>query len=207
MRPPEPDTQGAISLSSIHLDDNELTELNIPMACSNLKVVSVSNNPNLKELSIRALATVTGLYASRCGLTAIDLSRGALLESVDLSCNELRELTLHVNPTRLKELRIYQNNFSLERMKQLVSTLPADDKSREEKRLIAINTLGITPREANVCSKSVVSLANSLGWDVYDYHGGVEQLYTGSSDPKIDPTKEGFIITTQQQRGESSLLT
>lgn len=196
-----PILRGAISLSSIHLDDNELTELNIPMACTNLKVVSVSNNPNLKELSIRALATVTGLYASRCGLTAIDLSRGALLESVDLSCNELRELTLHVNPTRLKELRIYQNKFSLERMKQLVSTLPADDKSREEKRLIAINTQGITPREANVCSKSVVSLANSLGWDVYDYHGGVEQLYAGSSDPKIDPTKEGFIITTQQQRG------
>lgn len=197
-----PSLRGDISLSAIHLDDNNLTELSIPLACRDLRVVSVSNNPNLKELSIRAMTSLTELYASRCGLTSIDISRGVSLERVDLSCNALRELTLHINPNRLKELRIYQNNFSLEAMKQLVAALPADDKSTEEKRLYAINTLGTTPREANVCSKSSVALANHLGWDVYDYYGGTEQLYAGSDDPIIDPTKEGFVLTTQQKQGE-----
>lgn len=197
-----PILRGDVSLSRIYLENNMLTELNIPMACANLKVVSVSNNPNLKELSIRALSTVEALYASRCGLSSMDLSRGPLLQEVDLSCNELKDLPLHVNPTRLKEVRIHQNHLSLEAMKKLIASLPADDKSTEEKRIFAINTLGVTPREANVCSKSAVALANSRGWDVYDYYGGTEQLYGGSADPIIDPSKEGFILTTTRTSGE-----
>lgn len=197
-----PILKGDISLSYIYLDDNNLTELNLPIACRDLKGVSVSNNPTLKELSIRAMTNLEELYASRCNLKKVDLSRGPSLIAVDLSCNELTELPLHLNPLKLKELRIYQNQFSLASMKKLVSALPADGKSKEEKKLFAINTLGVTPREANICSKSVVALAKHLGWDVYDYYGGNEYFYTGSIDPIIDPDKEGVVLTIDKKKGE-----
>lgn len=194
--------RGDISLSGIYLDDNNLKGLNIPMAASDLTAVSVSNNPELKELSIRSMGNLTQLYASRCGLKTIDLSRGALLERVDVSCNELTELSLHINPLRLKDFRVFQNQFSRDVIKKLASSLPADEKSTDEKKFFVINTLGTTPREKNVCTKSAVAIAKQRGWDVYDYRGGEEMFYIGSDDP----TTECVVLTTKRSKGKELTL-
>lgn len=197
-----PQLRGDVSLSHIFLEDNMLTELNIPMACSNLNTVSVSENPSLKELSIRSMSNLKELYASNCGLETMDISRGVTLTHIDLSRNKLTDLTLHINPINLVDFRIHQNKFSSEAMQKLVSMLPADDQSAAEKKFFAINTLGTFPREENICTKSTVALAKHRGWDVYDYHGGEESFYAGSEDSEIDPTKESVILTTSKSKGE-----
>lgn len=203
-----PFLRGAIALQTIFLDDNQLTALNIPLAASNLDLVSCSDNPNLRSFELRLQGKLNKLYVANCGLTTLNLDKAYALTELDCSRNELTELNLSVC-SQLTSLKVFQNHIKAVEMKALVDKLNESEGS--EKSFYAVNTLGTTPREANECPRSAVQLANDKKWNVFDYKGGEDPvLFPGTPDDQIPGgsslLSEYVTIATSMASGETLTL-
>lgn len=201
-----PFLRGAIALQTIFLDDNQLTALNIPLAASNLDLVSCSDNPNLRSFELRLQGKLNKLYVANCGLTSLKLDKAYALTELDCSRNQLTELDISAC-SKLTNLKVFQNHIKAVEMKSLVGKL--GEAQGNERAFYAINTLGTTPREANECPRSAVQLANDKKWNVFDYKGGEDPvLFPGTPDeeiPGVGPSLGEYVTITTEKASGSEL--
>lgn len=177
---------GLPKLKKLWIYDNILSVLDVSanplleeLFCerSPLKILDLSNNPELKKF-----------YCSGCELTSINIKKNEKL--VEFTCygNQLEKIELPASP-ELKRIVCFGNKISDREMQNLVNSLPVRTK-QDHASLIVVDSSN--EKEANVCTKNSVNVANEKNWNVYAYSGGVLSLYPGC-DIGEEPEEDVFI--------------
>lgn len=170
---PQPDM-----LKVLNLQDNQLKALDLS-AFSALEELSIGGNSFEGKLSIN-LPKLKMLRLDHNKLTALELHTPAL-ESLYADHLALTALALPATMSHLKLLEVHHNKLSKDATKTLVTSLPK--LTGQPGKCIILNTELPTPEGNQLDKNSVIPLAQSRGWALYD--GRVEiKAETIQKDPQ-----------------------
>lgn len=186
----------------VHLDAslNALTELTVSEH-PNLEQLNVYGN-QLQILDVSHNSMVKVLDLSQNALRVLKLGSLPMLEELGCSNNQLKTIDISLCP-KINSLLCYNNRIPLDHM-LLIAQYLHDKKENTDKTWVVVDSeSGI---EKNECSQSLVAIAESKGWDVYDWKKTQLDVYAGSADPKQIFTRP-IVLQTNKAVGAQIQLT
>lgn len=191
-------------LAYLDCKENQLTSLDVS-ANSKLESLFTQNN-KLHTLNTGHVAAIKKIDCSYNRLAGLDVKGNTGLEDLYCHNNLLTDIDLSAN-LKLWGLYIYSNQLKGEGMANLVRNMPSPWLAPPY--FYVVDTRN--PSEGNVCLMANVKVAESKGWAVYDYAGGLDNgsmkgvPYKGQ-DHKPLVSGHTITLTTTRQAGETITL-
>lgn len=159
--------RGDLSVFSCHSNEIESIRINNPA----LRLFWGFHN-EIKEIEITPSPELKRILLSKNQLSTFTLADCPLLESIDLKNNKLTSITLSGCP-KLNTIFCFKNQLNEDNSKKLIEALPAIPDGSDKGILVIVDTeaRGI---EKNVCSSTLVTLANTKNWEVRDNIGDTQ---------------------------------